>query len=132
MKDKPIYEQFDINMATDASDTLSADSESALSVDDVTINFSDYATVDDTIDISSTTFGNYTTIDTTTHNEISIRREGKQPIKVAETLEKIMERLSIIEPDFDKMERYPALQEAYNNYRAIEALLTDTSHDGKS
>ena len=122
MKDKPIYEQFDITMANVSSDKFS--------VDDVTIDFSNYVTVDDTIDISSITLGDYTTIDTTTYNDISIEREGKPPIKVADTLEKIMERLSIIEPDLEKMERYPALREAYNNYRAIEALIAgDESTD---
>lgn len=58
-------------------------------------------------------------------NDLVINRPGKQPLKVADTLEKIMDRLSIIEPDFDKMDRYPALEEAYNNYKIIEAMLVD-------
>jgi hypothetical protein len=69
-----------------------------------------------------------TNIDTLTHSydsDLTITRPGKPPLKVADTLEQIMERLSIIEPDFDKMDRYPALREAYNNYKTIEALLTE-------
>lgn len=62
--------------------------------------------------------------------DLTIQRPGKPPLKVADTLEKIMERLSIIEPDFDKMEKYPALKEAYDNYKTIEALLTDGEHSG--
>ena len=128
MKDKPIYEQFDITMASDNTQNH----EGMFSVGDVSFDYHDYITVDDTIDLSSITIdtGVLSQYDVTTYNDISIEREGRTPIKVAETLEKIMERLSIIEPDFDKMERYPALREAYNNYRAIEALIAgDESTD---
>ena len=72
-----------------------------------------------------------TSIDTLTQSydtDLTITRPGKPPLKVADTLEQIMERLSIIEPDFDKMDRYPALREAYNNYKTIEALLTEDAN----
>ena len=122
MKDKTVYEEWDITtVSNDATDNVFV-------VGDVDIDLTDYVTYDDTIDISGITFD--TTIDTTTYNDISIYREGKQPIKIAETLEKIMERLSIIEPDLEKIEKYPALREAYENYRAIEALIAnDESKD---
>jgi hypothetical protein len=55
-------------------------------------------------------------------NDVFINRNGKQ-IPVAKTLEHIMERLCIIEPSFEKMEKYPALKEAYDNYKLIEALI---------
>jgi hypothetical protein len=40
-----------------------------------------------------------------------------------------MDRLAILEPDFDKMDRYPALREAYDNYKIIEALLTNNENN---
>lgn len=121
MKDKPVYEEWDITtVSNDATNDVFV-------VSDANIDLTDYVTYNDTIDISGITFD---TIDTTTYNDISIHREGKQPIKIVETLEKIMERLSIIEPDLEKMEKYPALREAYENYRAIEALISnDESKD---
>ena len=83
----------------DTSDVYSFSSISAISADTITITDSnDY--------------------------DFTINRPGKPPLRVGETLERIMERLAILEPDFDKMDRYPALREAYNNYKTIEALLT--------
>jgi len=64
--------------------------------------------------------------------DLTIQREGKPPLRVAETLEKIMDRLAILEPDFDKMDRYPALREAYDNYKLIEAMLTGNEPNGNS
>lgn len=56
-------------------------------------------------------------------NDVVIKRPGKEEIKVGATLDAIMERLCIIEPAFEKLEKYPALKEAYNNYKMIEALI---------
>jgi hypothetical protein len=64
-------------------------------------------------------------------DDLVINRPGKPPLKVAQTLESIMERLAILEPDFDKMDRYPALREAYDNYKIIEALLAGNESDDK-
>ena len=91
------------------------------------IDINDLLTID--VDSSAYTTSSSWDIDTITVSDpndydLTINRPGKPPLKVADTLEKIMERLSIIEPDFDKMDRYPALREAYNNYKTIEALLT--------
>lgn len=62
-------------------------------------------------------------------NDFVINRPGKPPLRVGETLESIMDRLSILQPDFDKMDRYPALREAYLNYKTIEALLTSEDNE---
>jgi len=108
--------------------------------DDNTIDLSGIIFADvDTIDISNINTNMYYTYspdavgtDTFTITDSSIaslpddliiNRPGKSPLKVAQTLESIMERLAILEPDFDKMYRYPALREAYDNYKTIEALL---------
>jgi hypothetical protein len=57
------------------------------------------------------------------NNDIIIRREGKEDIHIAKTLEMLMERLCIIEPAMDLIEKYPALKEAYENYKIVEAMV---------
>lgn len=101
---------------------LSDDSVNIIDLDDITL----------TNDNSSLWSVDYIDIDENEldcANDITISRPGKEPLKVAETLEKIMDRLAIIEPDFDKMERYPALKEAYDNYKLIEAMLPNKNND---
>jgi len=66
-----------------------------------------------------TTATNWTT---SFSDDLVISRPNKEPIKVAETLEKIMERLAILQPNFEHMEQFPALKAAYDNYKLIEAL----------
>jgi hypothetical protein len=116
--------------------------------DDNTIDLSGIILTDaDTIDISSIdgksiyTYSPYTVGTNTfsiTDNSVSnvddlvINRPGKPPMKVAQTLESIMERLAILGPDFDKIDRYPALREAYDNYKIIEALLAGNESDDKN
>jgi len=62
--------------------------------------------------------------------EIVIKRDGKPDILVGETLEAILDRLAMLSPDFEKMEKYPALREAYENYRLIEAMIA-AGEDGE-
>lgn len=62
-------------------------------------------------------------------SDLTISRPGREPIKVADTLEKIMDRLAILEPDLNKMERYPALKEAYDNYKLVEAMLINDNNN---
>lgn len=61
-------------------------------------------------------------------SDVYINRNGKQ-IPVAKTLEYLMERLCIIEPSFEQMEKYPALKAAYDNYKLIEALIKNDNGD---
>lgn len=58
-------------------------------------------------------------------DDLIISRAQKPPLKVAETLDTIMERLLILQPDLEKTEKYPALKEAYDNYKMIEALIAN-------
>ena len=55
-------------------------------------------------------------------NDVRISRPGKPDLAVASTLDMIMDRLCIIEPSFKLMDKYPALKEAYDAYKAIEAM----------
>jgi hypothetical protein len=42
--------------------------------------------------------------------------------EMAEVIETVKERLLILSPAFEKHEQYPALKEAYEHYKLIEAL----------
>ena len=112
-------------------------------IDLSSIIFTDTDTIDiGSIDTNVYTYSPYTvgtntftitdsSISTATVDDLVINRPGKPPLKVAQTLESIMDRLAILEPDFDKMDRYPALREAYDNYKIIEALLAGNESDDK-
>jgi hypothetical protein len=56
-------------------------------------------------------------------NDIILRREGKPDIHVGEMFDTIMERLCLIQPAFDMIDKYPALKEAYENYKIVEAMV---------
>ena len=43
-------------------------------------------------------------------------------VSILETLEKINERLAILVPDPDRLEKFKALKNAYENYKTLEAL----------
>ena len=102
-----------------------------------TLDYTDCVTVDNTTTtldytdwlIDDLSFADTITIDNSTNSDFVINRPGKPPLKVAETLECIMDRLAILEPDFDKMEKYPALKEAYDNYKIIEGMLLNNDSD---
>lgn len=110
--------------------------------DDTTFDLSDLIFTDaDTIDISNINTSVYTysniaadtiSIGDPNNYDFTINRPGKPPLRVGETLESIMERLAILQPDFNKMDRYPALREAYNNYKLIEAMLTGDESNGQA
>ena len=42
-----------------------------------------------------------------------------------ENIEILKERLLILTPNFEKMEKYAALKKAYDNYKLLEAMLGD-------
>ena len=57
-----------------------------------------------------------------TAEDVMIVRPGRTPLQVGKTLDTIMDRLCIIEPSFQLMDKYPALKEAYNAYKIIEDM----------
>lgn len=69
---------------------------------------------------TSSSWPSYTT---TVENDLVVKRPGKNDLHIVKTLEALMDRLAIIEPNFELMEKYPALREAYENYKVMEALL---------
>lgn len=62
-------------------------------------------------------------------NDIILKRNGKDDLYVGKAIDAIMERLCIIEPAFELLEKYPALREAYNNYKLIETMVKNGDHD---
>jgi hypothetical protein len=44
--------------------------------------------------------------------------------ELAEMMETLKKRLLILTPDFEKHEKYPMLKELYNEYKAMESLLS--------
>lgn len=63
------------------------------------------------------------------NNDIIIRRDGKEDLHVAKTLEMLLDRLCIIQPALDLIEKYPALREAYENYKMIETMVKNGNED---
>ena len=51
--------------------------------------------------------------------------------EMANVVETLKERLLILTPNFEKMEQYPALKEAYEHYKLIEALCVSNQEEKK-
>lgn len=64
----------------------------------------------------------------TDNTDLVITRNGKK-INVGESIEHILDRLAILTEQQEKHEKYPALKEAYDNYKLIEKLLTGDEND---
>lgn len=64
--------------------------------------------------------------DTTEYGKTTIKT-AKSTIDIdelADMMETLKKRLLIIAPNFEKHEKYPMLKELYNEYKAMEALLS--------
>lgn len=57
-----------------------------------------------------------------TNGDLQLMLGNGDKIRVGETIKMIMDRLCIIEPSFQLHEKYPALKEAYDSYKMIEAM----------
>ena len=54
-----------------------------------------------------------------------VRDEDGNEVNLVEALKGIEQRLLILEPNFRKHEKYPALKELYEQYKMLEALMID-------
>ena len=79
-----------------------------------------------TINATSSVYSNGVDYST---NDIILKRNGKDDLHVGKAIDAMMERLCIIEPAFELLEKYPALREAYNNYKLIETMVKNGNHD---
>ena len=71
-------------------------------------------------------------IDGNTHikGDLLIEDENGDMVDVGEFMKSISERLCVLQPNFEAMEQYPALKDAYDQYKMLEKLLTENK-DGK-
>lgn len=76
--------------------------------------------------VSSMSFNNSFHADTTEYgkNTIKTPRVTIDIDELADMMETVKKRLLILTPDFEKHEKYPMLKELYNEYKAMEALLS--------
>lgn len=63
-----------------------------------------------------------------TSNDISISR-SYGTLYIAQAIEELQQRMCIVEPNFKKMENYPALKEAYDNYKLVESLINEGNNN---
>lgn len=83
----------------------------------------------DTTTISSPVV--YNTTDTVSvKGNIVIEGNDGSKIDVGETLNSIMDRLAIIQPNYEAMEEFVALRDAYEKYKMLEKLLTQGKKNG--
>lgn len=61
--------------------------------------------------------------------DITITKKDGTRIRVVETLELLLDKLSIIVENQEKNEKYPALKEAYMNYKLVEKMLQGDDND---
>ena len=79
-----------------------------------------------TISFANMTSGDTLHADTTTYGKTTIKT-AKSTIDIdelADMMETLKKRLLIIAPNFEMHEKYPMLKELYNEYKAMEALLS--------
>ena len=79
-----------------------------------TISFANIAS-SDTLHADTTTYGKTT---------IKTARSTIDIDELADMMETLKKRLLILAPNFEKHEKYPMLKELYNEYKAMEALLS--------
>lgn len=65
---------------------------------------------------------------TSIHSPLVIEYGGTK-IDVGQAITMLMERLCIIQPSFELHEKYPALKEAYEAYKSLEALCKSGDKD---
>ena len=65
------------------------------------------------------------------HGEIVIEDDNGDTMNVGATLKTISQRLCVLQAEFDAREQYPALKDAYNQYKMLEKLLAGTKDERK-
>ena len=54
--------------------------------------------------------------------------DGNDEINVTEFMKTMKDRMLILQPDFEANEHYPALKDAYDQYKMLEKLLTESKN----
>lgn len=63
--------------------------------------------------------------------DLVIEDENGDTVDVGKFMKDIGERLCILQPNFKAMEEYPALKDAYDQYKMLEKLLMENNNDKK-
>jgi hypothetical protein len=72
---------------------------------------------------------NYTLAPPSYESKISVTKIELNGKDLGEILDQIQNRLNILVPDPKKLEKYQALQQAYEHYKTLEALCQETDSD---
>jgi len=60
----------------------------------------------------------------TIHGELVIT-DGENEVNVSDFIKTMQDRMLILQPNLEAMEEYPALKDAYDQYKMLEKLLTE-------
>ena len=63
--------------------------------------------------------------------DLIIEGDDGEDIDVGEFIKSISERLCVLQPNFEAMEQYPALKDAYDQYKMLEKLLMEKDNGNK-
>lgn len=58
--------------------------------------------------------------------------DGNNTVDVGASIRAINERLLVLTPNFEAMEKYPALKDAYDQYKMLEKLLMESDSENKN
>ena len=72
-----------------------------------------------------------TDIDVQAEGAIVITDKDGNKYDVLEFMKTVSERMLVLQPNFEAMERYPALKEAYEHYKFLEDLLLTGNNNEK-
>jgi hypothetical protein len=129
-KVKPVQFQWssdDMSMTSVVAQEIDSIDLSGISITDTGLSPSYYINSSvDTITIGPSSFSS---ISTSNSNEVSANyiQTPKHRIdldELAEVFETVKKRLLILTPNFEMHEKYPMLKELYDEYKALEALLS--------
>lgn len=91
-----------------------------MAVTDQKITINNSNSVMYTSSVSSASLNSYQTVNGDFKIDGSLQING---VDIEQSIAEIKERLAIITPDYEKMEKFAALKNAYENYKMIERLL---------
>ena len=123
----------------DTTYTISIPSDEDGSIDGLTVggyaadssySFAPIYTVDTSTIPSNITFNDYNDFD----SDINVAegadiKIGNKSLK--EFMSKMEDRLAILQPDPDKLEKFEALKKAYEHYKTVEALCSEDADDNE-
>jgi len=129
-KVKPVQYQWasdDMSMTGIVAQEISSIDLGSISITDTGLSPSYY--INSSVDTITLGPSSFSSISTSNSNEVSANyiQTPKHRIdldELAEVFETVKKRLLILTPNFEMHEKYPMLKELYDEYKALEALLS--------